>query len=460
MSKRGLVWIRRDIRLHDHAALSKSIAENDETVLVFVFDPVILDPIIQKTREDSRLQFIAESLFELSQTLEKQAAGIEIVYGEPHIKLAEIVQKYDIDTVYFNRDYSPNPIKRDAQVTNTLDALGVTVRSYKDHVIVEPEGVLNQQDLPYKVFTPYSKAWKEVVLQNGFDKETHDVEIQKLKNNCQARFDSVASILKIAGFKQTTCFLKGGTAAAKEHLAVFENNIATYDKTRDFPDMDKTSKLSVYIRHGCVSIRELLQFAQHSNSSGADVWINELIWREFYQMVIYHFPHVVTKPFNEKYTDLVYPNDAENLIAWKTGMTGVPIIDAAMRCFNETGWMHNRLRMVVASYLCKILLVDWREGEQYFAEKLLDYDLAANNGGWQWASGTGCDAAPYFRIFNPYTQSQKFDQSGKFIKQHVPELRGLDSKQIHTPVFVKYYPMPIVDYATQRQRALGLYKAV
>jgi deoxyribodipyrimidine photo-lyase len=460
MSKSGLVWIRRDIRLHDHPALAACLAENEITYLVFVFDPHILNPLSKKSSCDRRIQFIAESLLEIAKTLQKNNTGMVILKGVPAIEVPNLVKKLRVNTLYFNHDYSPYAIKRDQGVSEAINKLGVKVKTFKDHVIFEPHEILKKDGQPYRVFTPFSKVWLSKFVETD---PTHMVDTicsENIKSDVKSKFFSVSDILQVIGFSSTGNYLKGGSYAGRVQLASFEKFIDRYDYARDFPGLDQTSHLSVYIRHGCLSIRDLVRFLLKFKSKGSDVWLNELIWREFYQMILFHFPHVVNDSFNAKYNHFVYPGSEMFLLAWKEGQTGFPIIDAAMRCLNLTGWMHNRLRMIVASFLCKILLIDWRRGERYFAWKLLDYELASNNGGWQWASGTGCDAAPYFRIFNPYTQSKKFDPEGEFIKLYCPELAQLNAKQIHCPPLVCNYPKPIVDYARKRQESLFLYSQI
>lgn len=475
MRTRALCWIRRDIRLHDHAALAAALQNHAEVYLVFVFDNDILDPLKKRASSDKRVQFIAESLVEIQQTLEQHQSGMIIRYGNPVVEIPELVKKLAIDAVYFNRDYSTYPRKRDQAVTQALSSMGCKVQTYKDHVMVEPDEVLTQNRTPYHVFTPYSRAWRHAVESGGYT--THDVVLQHLAPVSDSPAKTLSRLLAFAGF--TDCengqLPKGGTAAGRIQLHRFSSQIDHYEETRDFPYLDQTSRLSVYIRHGCISIRDMVQLAQTASPikegdafTGREKWLTELIWREFYQMIFYHYPEVNTEAFQSKFKGLTFPTNEEYLAKWKAGETGFPIIDAAMRCLNETGWMHNRLRMVVASFLSKTLLVDWKRGERYFSWKLLDYELASNNGGWQWAVGIGCDAAPYFRIFNPTLQSQKYDPDGSFIKKYCPELRTLSAKQIHNPAEAKGlplsfrlgvdYPRPIVDYKLQRQKALALYK--
>ena len=464
--KKGLVWLRRDLRLHDHPALSQSLKDNDETYVVFVFDSSVLKPILKHTNEDTRVHFIAESLAEIQAELLKKGGQLIVLQGDPVDKVPELVSELAIDCLYFNRDYSPYALERDSSVRELISSQGGKVYDFQDHVCLEPHEVLNLQGLPYKVFTPYSKAWKNKLSEQIEDFD-YSVSLAKLgKSDKYELLVSAEELLGLAGFSVSPAYLKGGSKAGLERLRQFSPYLARYRDNRDFPALDKTSMLSVYIRHGCISIRDMLHLAMSECNAGAETWLNELIWREFYQMIAYHYPEVKGQSFQEKYRGLEFPHDDELLLAWQKGMTGFPLVDAAMRCFNQTGWMHNRLRMVVSSFLCKILLLDWRHGERYFRLHLLDYEFASNNGGWQWAAGTGCDAAPYFRIFNPTTQSQKFDKEGVFIRQWCPELSSLDNKSIHNPhgssvnLFIGNYPAPVVDYKQRRQDALALYKSV
>ena len=455
----ALLWMRRDLRLNDHVALYHACQQAKKVSLVFVFDDAILQPLKQKSAYDRRLQFICESLADLQKDLMPYNSQIILLRGKPLDEISRFCKQNHIDALYFNRDYSQYPRKRDAAVIKCLKSLNIISYTFQDHVLVEPDKLYNQQQKPYHVFTPYSKAWHRIMHTQKVTHYEPNLNVCAPVNNQACK---LSDILAFSGFKQTPSFLKGGSSEALKHLKTFASSISNYDRVRNYPDLDQTSKLSVYLRHGCVSIRQLYIFAQQHASTGSDTWINELIWREFYQMIAYHYPHIKTGAFKEKYQNLQYPNDDIHLEAWKQGQTGFPIIDAAMRCLNQTGWMHNRLRMLTASFLCKLALVHWRLGERYFAWKLLDYEFASNNGGWQWASGTGCDAAPYFRIFNPETQSKTYDKEGRFIAKYCPELAKFSAKDIHNPPahLRRYYPLPIINYKQNRERALALYKAL
>jgi len=479
MKKKALCWLRRDLRLHDHAALAAALSTHDEVYFAFIFDNDILDPLKKRAPGDTRVQFIAESLVEIQQTLTQHNSGIHIRYGNPVDEIPKLVTALGINAVYFNRDYTTYPLKRDKAVSAALEHMGCQVHSYKDHVMFEPHDILKKDKTPYHVFTPYSRAWRTALETAPFSE--HHVTLRNLGPCTNSPANSLATLLAFAGFadcavKADEAFtdshqklsIRGGTTAGLQQLETFKTYIENYETARDFPALDQTSRLSVYIRHGCISIRDMLRLALATQSPGGEKWLTELIWREFYQMIFFHYPDVHTEAFQPKFKGLKFPTNEDLLAKWKAGETGFPLIDAAMRCLNQTGWMHNRLRMVVASFFSKTLLLDWKRGERYFSWKLLDYELASNNGGWQWAVGIGCDATPYFRIFNPTLQSQKYDPDGSFIKAYCPELRNLSAKQIHNPSDAKHlpfgfelgidYPRPIVDYKAQRQKALALYK--
>ncbi len=466
MYKKGLCWIRRDIRLHDHHALSAAIANCDEVQLIFIFDSKILSKL---PKNDRRVSFIHESLEFIENELNKKGASIIIRHGDPIEEIPMAMLKYKCDALFFNKDFEPYALKRDKKIKSLIK----NAHEYLDHVYYEPKRILNGKGEVYKVFTPYKKKWLEE-LKN----EDNQVALYKCALNQFSEVTNKHSLLKFdwmeeIGFEKTTNALQGGTKEAKKHLLKFEKKIQDYKEARDIPSIEGTSNLSPYIRHGCLSIRDMMRAALKSNSNGAQIWLSELIWREFYQMILFHFPHVEKSSFKKQYDAIKWKGTDEHFKLWCEGQTGFPIIDGAMRCLNQTGMMHNRLRMIVASFLCKTLLIDWRRGEEYFALKLLDFDLAANNGGWQWSSSTGCDAQPYFRIFNPYSQSQRFDGEGKFIKRYCPELKFFNSKYIHAPhetdiliqteaqcLLGSDYPYPIVDYKTNRDQALKMYKEI
>ncbi|MCR9205646.1 MAG: DNA photolyase family protein [Halobacteriovoraceae bacterium] len=467
MSK-ALVWIRRDLRLHDHHALSQALAENDEVYLVFVFDKLILEKLPKK---DKRLTFIHQSLVDIEEKLVENNSSLHICHGDPTEEIPKLIKKLKVKKLYYNRDYEPYAVKRDQKVEKNLSQEGVEVFSFKDAVYFEGHEIKNKQGKIYKVFTPFKRAWYEVFMEQGGEVPQYKISLKSL-----APVENKTSILnkdwhKALGFTPDEPPLKGGFVEAKKRLEKFKNDISVYQEARDYPAMDKTSNISPYIRHGNVSVRDLLKRGMSGKDVGHLTWTSEVIWREFYQGILANFPHVEKKCFKPEYDAIKWRGGKKEWDAWKNGQTGFPLVDAAMRCLNETGLMHNRLRMVVASFLCKTLLIDWRKGERYFAEKLLDFDLAANNGGWQWSASTGTDAQPYFRIFNPYSQSEKFDKEGVFIRKWCPELSNLSNKAIHNPTTMDMldqadaqctlgvdYPFPVVDYKMKRQEALEMYK--
>lgn len=454
-----LCWIRRDLRLHDHAALSKAL-DDGETTLVFVFDTLILDKLQDKS--DKRLTFIYQSLQEMEKTLQKKNSSIIIRYGDPIEEIPKLAKELSVNNVYCNRDYEPYAKERDARVGKKLSALGIGFDQFKDSVFFEKHEVLTNQGGIYKVFTPYKNKWIETFEKNNKAVPDYETNLKNLR-----KFSNPKNILefdwyKTIGFTEAPSLLHGGTSYALKRLKDFDNRINDYAEARNFPAKPGTSLLSTYIRHGNVSVRDLVRSSLSHRSEGAKTWLSEIIWRDFYQMILDCYPHVTKGAFKREYDQIKFPGGAKEFKAWIEGQTGYPLIDAAMRCLNATGMMHNRLRMVVASFLCKTLLIDWRKGEHFFAEKLLDFDLAANNGGWQWSASTGCDAQPYFRIFNPYSQSEKFDPKGEFIREWVPEVAHLSAKEIHKPdpLLAPDYARPIVSYELNRARCLELYSVI
>lgn len=455
----NLCWIRRDLRLHDHTALSKAL-EDGETTIVFVFDTKILDKL--KNKKDHRISFIYESLLEMEKEVHKHGSSILVRYGDPTEEIPALAKKLKVKKVFTNRDYEPYAKERDSKVKEHLKNEGIEFLTFKDSVFFEKEEITTNDGGIYKVFTPYKNKWLE-----GFEKSDRLISNFTCKLKNLRAFENSKSILthdwyKEMGLEKTSPYFSGGTSHALKRLKVFEGFINDYHENRNFPAIDGTSNLSPYIRHGCLSIRDMLRAGTSHRSEGARTWVSELIWRDFYQMILDAFPHVEKAPFRKEYERIKWLGKEADFIAWCEGRTGYPIVDAAMRCINATGLMHNRLRMVVASFLCKTLLIDWQKGEHYFAELLLDYDLAANNGGWQWSASTGTDAQPYFRIFNPYSQSKKFDPEGAFIRQWIPEIAHLSDKDIHEPDLQKApdYVAPIVDYKLNRSRALEMYSVV
>lgn len=422
MDNAVLFWFRRDLRLADNAGLYHALRENKQVLGIFIFDTVILSQLEDKM--DRRVDFIHQSLLHLKSELEKLGSSLLILHGNP----VSIFKKNTPKVVYANHDYEPYAIQRDTQVKEVLELRGSSLRTFKDQVIFEKDEVVKDDGTPYTIFTPYSRKWKARL--NPFYQKSYPVE--KYLDHLKAMKPLPLPALADIGFEATGAQFP----ERKIRRAVIER----YHEQRNFPAVEGTTRLSVHLRFGTVSIRKLVQVAKKN-----EAWLNELIWRDFYQMILWHFPHV-EKAFKPAYDKIAWRHDELDFERWCKGNTGYPIVDAGMRELNATGFMHNRVRMVVASFLTKHLLIDWRWGEAYFAEKLLDFDLAANNGGWQWAAGSGCDAAPYFRVFNPEIQTEKFDPDREYIKKWVPEV-GTES-----------YAAPMVEHAFARERALRVYK--
>jgi len=462
---RALVWFRRDLRNFDHAALYHALKESAQVYCAFVFDRDILDALTDKS--DRRVTFIWHSICELHQALQAQGGGLIVLYGPAREEIPALAKSLQADAVYTNHDYEPQAILRDAAVAQALSAANIAMHTFKDQVIFETDEVLTKENRPYSVFTPYKNAWLKQL--SPFYLKSYPVEryIAHLARPQQRAIPT----LKTMGFEEAELLIPTGMAGAQQLFSDFQKRLHDYRDTRNFPAVKGPSYLSVHLRFGTLSIRAIAGHAWAYHSAGAETWLSELIWRDFYFMILHHHPHVASgHAFKPQFEHLAFPNDPAYFSAWCEGRTGYPLIDAAMRQLNQTGYMHNRLRMVAASFLVKDLLVDWRWGERYFAEKLLDFDLSANNGGWQWAASTGCDAQPWFRIFNPVTQSEKFDPQGKFIRKYVPELAQCDDKEIHAPWLISVprqqamgvvsgldYPAPIVDHRVMREKTLKLY---
>ncbi|KAF0813831.1 Deoxyribodipyrimidine photo-lyase [Andreprevotia sp. IGB-42] len=463
----ALVWLRRDLRLHDHAALYHALKQHARVIVAFVFDTDILAGL---PRADRRVDFIHASLQALKAEL--QAAGSDLVvrHASATGAIVQLAAELEAVAVYANRDYEPAAIARDRAVAAALQQRHIDFFSFKDQVVFEQDEVLTQSGGMYSVFTPYKRAW----LAKLDDFYVRPYPVRAYLQNLAALPTQPFPSLQELGFTPTDLAVLKITPGAVGGEALFDDfsqRIDRYHERRDFPASKGPSYLSVHLRFGTVSIRELVAHAWRQGGAGAETWLSELIWRDFYQQILWHRPDVAQHAFKPEYDALPFPNDAALFAAWCDGRTGYPLVDAAMRQLNSSGYMHNRLRMVTASFLVKDLLIDWRRGELYFAEKLIDFDLAANNGGWQWAASTGCDAQPYFRIFNPVTQSEKFDADGRFIKRYCPELAGLEGKAIHAPWLAKPlvlaaagirlgvdYPEPVVEHAIQRDKALALFK--
>jgi deoxyribodipyrimidine photo-lyase len=481
----GLMWFRRDLRAHDNAALCRALESCAQVHCVFVFDRAILATL---PRRDRRVEFIRESLVGLDDDLRRLAgkpdAGLIVRQAVAAEEIPRLAQELGVQAVFASHDDEPQALARDAAVRTSLARSGTAFHTFKDHVIFERRELLSAAGTPYSVFTPYKRAWLARLEQAAL--QPHPAHpAQHLAERPSALRRDVPTLAEL-GFEITNLReieIPCGTKGAKRLLDEFYTRIDSYDRTRDFPAVKGPSYLGVHLRFGTVSIRELVSRAHalaRSGSEGASTWLGELIWRDFYAQILANFPHVADESglgrnFKPAYDTIEWeagPQAEAQFSAWCEGRTGYPLVDAAMAQINSTGYMHNRLRMVVASFLTKDLGIDWRRGERYFAEKLNDYDLASNNGGWQWAASTGCDAQPYFRIFNPVSQSEKFDPEGKFIRRYLPALAQLPAKAVHAPWAAspvelaaagvelgRNYPAPMVRHDEARQRTLLRYAA-
>jgi deoxyribodipyrimidine photo-lyase len=427
--KIAIFWFRRDLRLQDNAALAAALSSGCKVLPVFVFDSEILDKLPSKN--DARVLFIHREVNKLKKQLEQNGSSLLVYHGKPISAFKIVKERFgEIDSVYANRDYDPYAINRDIEVQKYLEDSNVSFHTYKDHVIFEKDEVLKSDGTPYTVFTPYSKKWKETLTTENLKSFSSEA---KLKNLIKVEPQYFPSLNEIG-------FTDSEFAFPEKYV---DNELLTqYGNQRDFPAVRGTSRLGIHLRFGTISIRELTRQAlQHG-----EVFLNELIWRNFFIQIMAHFPYVAEGPFKKQYAFIPWRNNEKEFEKWCRGETGYPMVDAGMRELNKTGFMHNRVRMVTASFLTKHLLIDWRWGEAYFAHKLLDFELASNNGNWQWAAGTGCDAAPYFRVFNPEMQQQKFDPKGEYVNKWVPEAGTIA------------YPSPMVDHKMARNRAIETYK--
>ncbi len=423
----SIFWFRRDLRLFDNAGLYHALKGGAPVLPIFILDKNILDDL--KNKQDKRVDFIMQTLNGMQDELVKTGSTLQVFYDNPEGAFKQLMEQYSISAVYTNHDYEPYAQQRDADIGTLLATKGILLHTYKDQVIFEKDEVMKDNGTPYTVYTPYSKKWKEKL--NPFYLKQYPVE--KYVHNFVQHAPLALPTLQDIGFEPTDIDIPSDQ--------LNEGIATTYNTTRDFPAVKGTTRLSLHLRFGTVSIRQLAAQAGPLNAT----LLNELIWREFYMMILWHFPHVVAGSFKKEYDNIQWRNNEKEFELWCAGKTGVAIVDAGMRELNTTGFMHNRVRMIVASFLTKNLLIDWRWGEAYFAEKLLDYDLSANNGGWQWAAGSGCDAAPYFRIFSPQLQTEKFDPQLKYIRKWVPEFEQLTYR-------------PIVDIKASRDRCLTEYK--
>jgi deoxyribodipyrimidine photo-lyase len=422
-------WFRRDLRLEDNHALSRAIQSGKPVLCIFIFDRKILDKLEDKA--DKRLSFIHSCLQSIHSKLKELGSGLKTYYGEPLEIWKTIIQEHSVSDVFCNRDYEPYAQQRDRSVYEFLEKQGIQMHGCKDHVIFEKDEIVKDDGKPYTVFTPYSKKWKSKLTATSFN--SFDSIITPSQLHAHVAEDIISLERMGMEFADNTVYPSAFIA---------EEIIRNYHLNRDIPHKQGTTRLSLHLRFGTLSVRKLARIGAQLNEK----WLNELIWRDFYQMIIYHFPHTVSNAFKPAYDRIPWRDAATEFEAWCAGKTGYPIVDAGMRELNATGFMHNRVRMIVASFLTKHLLIDWRLGERYFAKQLLDFDLGSNVGGWQWAASCGCDAAPYFRVFNPALQTEKFDKELRYIKQWIPEF-GTST-----------YPKPIVDHAFARERVLKVFK--
>lgn len=425
----NIFWFRRDLRLADNVGLYHALQSKYPVMPIFIFDKNILNKLPEK---DPRVSFIYNTLQELNIILKNNySSGIATYYGEPEVVYKQLLSNFTIDTIFTNNDYEPYAVSRDKKIKTLLNSNNIDFRAFKDHVIFEKDDIVKDDGQPYKVYTPYSKKWLKTFKVKGLTFFPSEKEL----NNTLKSVTYPNLSIKDIGFTSTSGKIKEYTI--NKHL------ISKYEDTRNFPAKATTSKLGPHLRFGTVSIRQIVKQADNQENK---TFLKELIWREFFMQILWHFPHSSTNSFKPKYDRIVWRNNETEFKQWCQGKTGYPLVDAGMRQLNATGFMHNRVRMLVGSFLCKHLLIDWRWGEAYFAKKLHDYDMSSNVGNWQWVAGTGVDAAPYFRIFNPTTQIQKFDKDLEYIKKWVPDFQELT------------YPQPIVNHKEARERCLKRYK--
>ena len=425
---KSIFWHRRDFRINDNAGLYKALKNNNSVQPIFIFDISILSKL---KKDDQRVLFIHQEVEHLKKQYQQFGSDLKIYFGNPILLIPQIAHEFNAQVVYTNRDYEPYALQRDTEIYTLLSDLNIEFIGTKDHVIFEKNEITKSDGLPYTIFTPYSRKWKEKI--NAFYVATYPVE-KYLDNLAKSEETEMLTLEKI-GFESV---IKVSFPSREFPI----QTIKSYTEKRDYPALNATSHLSLHLRFGTISLRQLVKVAISNNPT----FLNELIWRDFYQMIIFQFPHSAKDAFKKQYDRIEWEHNDSHFIAWCEGKTGYPLVDAGMRELNSTGFMHNRVRMVVASFLTKHLLLDWRLGEVYFAEKLLDYELASNVGGWQWAAGCGCDAAPYFRVFNPTMQQEKFDKKFEYIKKWVPEF-GTSN-----------YTEPIIDHKFARERVIERYK--
>ena len=428
MQKIVVFWFRRDLRLHDNHGLFQALKSGLPVLPVFIFDTEILGKLSSKS--DARVSFIYTEIAKLKTALEKGGSSFRIFHSTPLEAFEKLIREFEIDGIYTNHDYEPYAANRDKTIENFLHNRRIGLKTFKDQVIFEKSEVVKDDGLPYTVFTPFSRKWKQALLVSGIPEYPSEKYLSHLLKTAPFVLPELSEI----GFEKSVITVPDAD--------ISEQLIRNYEAQRDFPAIAGTTKLGTHLRFGTVSIRQMVRLAQY----GSEVFLNELIWREFFMQILWHFPQVETIAFKPKYDFISWHNNESEFERWCIGQTGYPMVDAGMRELNATGFMHNRVRMVVASFLTKHLLIDWRWGEAYFAEKLLDFELSANNGNWQWAAGCGCDATPYFRVFNPEAQQKKFDPEGKYIMKWVPEYGTVK------------YVRPVVEHAFARERVLEVYK--
>ena len=428
MDKVSIFWFRRDLRLHDNVALFNALKSGEKVLPIFIFDTSILDKL---PKNDARVSFIIKELRSMNEHLKSFDASIDIYHGKPIEVFESLIKKYPIASVFTNHDYEPYAIKRDQEIKELLSSENINFNSFKDQVIFEKNEITKKDGNPYVVYTPYSKKWIEAYEQINHTHYTSEDLLSQLYTQSKAK----ELTLEELGFEETNTPIKN---------YIFNSRIINeYEETRNFPALDNTSKLGPHLRFGTVSVRQMVSRAEEQENK---TFLKELIWREFFMQILWHFPHTHKNSFKPKYDRIIWRNNEDDFKKWCNGTTGYPMVDAGMRQLNNTGFMHNRVRMLVGSFLCKHLLIDWRWGEAYFAEKLHDYEMSSNVGNWQWVAGTGVDASPYFRIFNPTSQIKKFDKDFSYIKKWVPDFQELT------------YPSPMVDHKFARERCLKTYK--
>ena len=421
----SIFWFRRDLRLEDNVGLYHALSSGFPVLPIFIFDPTILNRLEDK--KDRRVDYIHQALLTINRRLKTLNARLNVFHGNPIEIFKMLSEEYAVQTVFCNRDYEPHTIQRDVEIYEFFKRSQVSFRAFKDQVIFDKSDVIKNDGTPYTVYTPYSKKWKELLMEENY--KSYDPDYTNFFGQV---FSEILGLNEIGHEKTDIAF-----ETPKLDFTIIDE----YHKFRDYPAMNRTTQLGIALRFGTISIRKCVAFALNHDQT----WLNELIWREFFMQILYHFPKVVHQSFKSKFDKIKWRNNEMEFEIWCEGKTGYPIVDAGMRQLNQTGYMHNRVRMIVASFLCKHLLIDWRWGEAYFAQKLNDYDLSANNGNWQWASGSGCDPAPYFRVFNPTVQTEKFDQNFAYIKKWLPEF-GTEN-----------YTKPIVGHSFARERALKVY---